>query len=302
MKKAKKVTIITAVILFVIGLIISFCSLISLKFDFEKLNTFHSATNTYTVSENFRNINVKGTECDIRLMLSEDDKCHITCIEEEKISHSVKVKNDTLTIERIDNRKWYECIKFFYWEDMRIDVYLPKNKYEELYVKSTSGDIVISDKITFDKAEFKNTSGDLNISEISADSIDIQTTSGNIMLTSIKADSTLKLGSVSGDIYTSNIDCQNITAETTSGNHKLSNVIAENNMTIKSVSGDVYFKQSDSNDIFVKTTSGNVSGTLRSAKIFNIDTTSGDINVPKSGIGGKCEIKTTSGDIMLNTD
>lgn len=299
MKTAKKVTIITAIALLAIGLIISLCALIPLNFNFASLNTFNSAVNEYTVNESFRNISIEGVECDIRLMVSDDDKCRVNCVEEEKISHTVKVADDTLKIERKDNRKWYERIQFFYWENMRIDIYLPKTEFADLYIESTSGDINISEKISFEKAELENTSGDINISKISADYIDIQTTSGDITINSVKADSELKLSSVSGDFDISDVDCRNISAETTSGNQKLSGVIAEKNMKINSVSGDIYFKQSDSDDIFVNTISGNVKGTILSDKIFNVDTTSGDINVPKSAVGGRCEITTTSGDINI---
>lgn len=300
MKTAKKITIIIAAALVAIGLIISLCTLIPLNFNFASLNTFHSAVNTYTVNESFRSIRIEDVECDIRLMVSDDDKCHVNCVEEEKISHTVKVTDDTLKIERKDNRRWYEQIQFFYWEDMRIDIYLPKTEYTDLYIMSTSGDIKISENISFEKAVFNNISGDINISKISADYIDIQTTSGDITLNSVNADSELKLRSVSGDLDIADVDCRNISAETTSGNQVLADVIAEKNMKINSVSGDIYFKQSDSDDIFVNTTSGNVSGTILSDKIFNVDTTSGDIDVPKSAVGGKCEITTTSGDINID--
>ncbi len=299
MKKAKKITVISAVVLVVIGLIISIFALISINFDFATLNTIHSANNTYTVDESFNNIFVDDVECDINIMISDDDKCHIICVEEEKITHSVTVQNNTLTVKRVDKRNWYECIRFFYWENMRIDVYLPETEYKELYIKSTSGDIEIPENFTFGKTELYSTSGDIIFSAKVNDNFSVKTTSGNINLSSIKSKGQLNLESTSGDINISDVKCQNISAETTSGNNKFLNLITKNNMQIKSVSGDVYLEHSDAGEIYIKTTSGNVLGTLLTDKIFNTSTTSGSISIPKSDIGGNCEIITISGNINL---
>jgi hypothetical protein len=48
----------------------------------------------------------------------------------------------------------------------------------------------------------------------------------------------------------------------------------------------------------VEITTGDVSGSLRTDKIFNVQAT-GDVNVPKSGTGGLCDITTTTGDIHI---
>lgn len=319
MKTSKKVLIITSVAVIAIGMIISAFSLFSVNFDFSKLNTMNSVTKTYAVDENFRNIHIEGAECDIRLMPSNDDKCRVICNEEDKISHSVSVQNDTLTIKRTDNREWYEHIAVFYWGDIEIIVYLPKSEYEELYVKSTSGNIEIPEDFTFSKADIDNTSGeasfvsrvksdlevktvsgDIYVGETTAKNIDVQSTSGNITMSSAKLNGELKIKSISGDIKLSDIECQSITSNTTSGNNTFSSVIAKTNMKIESVSGDVELYQSDAETMNIKTTSGNIDGTLLTDKIFDIKTTSGNINVPPSGMGGKCEIKTTSGDIELS--
>lgn len=319
MKKSKKISIIIAVILIAVGAIISACTFFTVKFDFSKLNTMNSVTKTYTVDESFRDIHIEGTECDIRLMPSDDNNCRVICSEDDKISHSVFVQNGTLTIKRTDNRKWYEHIAVFYWGEIEIDLYLPKTEYEELYVKSASGNIDISENFTFEKAnvvstsgevsflsrirddiDIKTTSGDIYVGETTAKKMDIQSTSGEIMLSSAKLSDELKVKSVSGDIRLSDIECQNITSDTTSGNNIFSNVVAKNSVKIESVSGDINLYQSDAGTLNIKTTSGNVNGTLLTDKIFNVKTTSGDVNVPQSDIGGECEIKTTSGDINLS--
>lgn len=318
MKKSKKISIIIAVILFSVGVIISMCALCSINFDFSALNTANFVTKTYAVDESFRNIHIEDVECNICLIPSNDDKCRVICIESDKTSHSVSVQNNTLTIERTDNRKWYEHIVVFYWGEVKMDVYLPETEYEELYVKSTSGEIKIPENLTFAKADVSSTSGDIHIlsnikkdasiyavsgnvyiGEITAENINVQSTSGELTLSSMALNGKLTAKSISGDIKLSNIKCQNIISDTTSGNHTFLSVIAKSNIMVESISGNVDLYQSDAETLNIKTTSGNITGTLLTNKIFDVKTTSGNSKIPPSDFGGKCEIKTTSGNIEL---
>ena len=50
----------------------------------------------------------------------------------------------------------------------------------------------------------------------------------------------------------------------------------------------------------VTTDTGDVKGTLLSDKIFFAETKTGRKDVPKTTAGGKCEIKTDTGDIIIS--
>jgi hypothetical protein len=43
-----------------------------------------------------------------------------------------------------------------------------------------------------------------------------------------------------------------------------------------------------------------VCGTLLSSKVFIIKTDTGDVDVPKSTVGGRCEITTSTGDVEIS--
>lgn len=315
MKKSKKLSIIAAIALIIAGLLISFAVLLAIGFDFERLNTVDFEEKTYTVEEGFANISVDCAECDVRLVRSEDEVCRVVCPESEKIFHSVKVNNNTLTVERTDNRKWYECINFYWGKTERITVYLPQSKYDELYIKSVSGDIEIPKSFSFADAEIKSTSGDVSllaavendvfvktvsgevhIGGIISKSLDVKTTSGDVAVGSAVLEERLNVKTVSGNIELSDIECNSLETESTSGDMNFSDAYAAENMHIKSVSGDVSLTGCDSDTLWIKTTSGDVSGSLLTEKTFVTDTESGDVDVPNS-VGGKCEVKTTSGDI-----
>lgn len=320
MKKSKKILIITAIAMLIIGSLIAFFAMLSFNFDFSKINTENSITETYNVDESFKNINIEDTECDINLIPTDNEKCIVICNESDKIRHSVTVENGTLKIKRTDSRQWYEHIHIFafYWDETEINLYLPKNEYDKLYIKSVSGNVETPENFTFDTAEINTTSGEVEflskaysdikiqtvsgevyLGETTAKNINVQSTSGDITISSATVKNEIKVNSVSGNIELSDTICQSINSITTSGDHTFSNLIAKTNADFESVSGNIDMYQSDAQTLNIQTTSGDVTGTLLTDKIFDVKTTSGDVNVPTSGMGGKCKIKTTSGDIEL---
>lgn len=317
MKTSKKVMIIVASASVFVGLFISLGALIAMNFDFSRLNSVTFVTNTYSVEEAFSNVSVDGAECDVRLLLSEDGSSKVVCKESDRISHSVAVNSGTLTVERHDDRRWYEHIGI-YWGKMEIVIYLPQSEYEALYVKNMSGNITIPKDFSFTEAEVQSTSGnvsfkaavqnalsaktvsgELYVGDTAPKSLEAESTSGDVTVASVKVETEVKAKTVSGDVELSGIECQNAAAESTSGDVTFSGVYASEKMNIKSVSGDVELLKCDADSLWIKTTSGDASGTLLTEKIFITDTTSGDISVPGSVTGGKCEVKTTSGDIRF---
>ncbi len=281
MKKTKNTAIIIAVMMIAVGLVASFSAMVAMGFDFTKMNTLTFVTNTYTVDESFSGISINGAECDIRLYPSEDGVCKVVCHESDKISHSVEVKEKTLTVERHDNRKWYEHIGV-YWGGMEIALYLPQSEYDALYAKTLSGNIVIPEGFSFETAV-------------------VQSTSGNVSF-SAEVNGNLKVKAVSGNVEMFNVTSQSISVETTSGEIDFSNVIASLNIHCKSVSGDVVLQRCDADSLRLSSTSGNITGCLLTEKVFLTDTTSGKINVPRTTSGGQCEITTTSGNIDFDVE
>ena len=63
--------------------------------------------------------------------------------------------------------------------------------------------------------------------------------------------------------------------------------------------GDVRFDGSDAAELFVKTNTGDVTGTLLSQKVFIANTDTGNVKVPSSITGGRCEITTCTGNIKI---
>lgn len=318
MKNGKLTALLVAAVCIGLGLVLILGALAAIDFELDWMHDADSTTTTYTIEEAFTDISIKGAECDIRLLPSEDGVCKVVCRESDKIYHTVTVKNSTLTVRRIDSRKWFERISLFNWGKMEIAVYLPESAYASLHITGVSGNIEVPRGFSFVSAELHNTSGDISCSaavreELSAKTVSgklsiqdvapkrltAKSTSGKVTVSAVKVEAAMEVETVSGKIELTDIRCQTLAAESTSGKLVLSEVVASEDIRVKSVSADVELRGCDGDTLWIKTTSGRVTGTLLTEKIFITKTSSGRVDVPRTTSGGTCEITTTSGDIMI---
>ncbi|MBQ8741466.1 MAG: DUF4097 family beta strand repeat protein [Clostridia bacterium] len=295
MKTAKKIWMIIAVCLIIIGAIICFASIKSLDFDFAKFNTAEFKTKTYTVKEDFDNISILGSECDISFKLADDGVCKIECSEGESLSHFIEVKDNRLVIERIDERKWYQHIGVYFGE-IHLTVYLPDYSYDSLIIASYSGDVEISKDFAFNNAEIITSSGKINFTARVSKELKLGSSSGEIYASEVMPKE-LNVYSSSGDISLDNIECEKLVAKSASGEIKLNDILVSGDLEAKSTSGDIGLEGCDAQTLYLQSNSGDIDGRLLSEKTFDATTTSGEVLVPDGASGGKCRIVTTSGDI-----
>ncbi len=300
MKKSKKILITVAVILVAVGMICGFCGIYSLGFNFNEISTSDFVTHTYTVEDDFTNIIIEDAESNINFYKSNDDKCRVLCDEREKVTHTVVNENNTLTVRVKDERNWFERINIgFFIADMRVSVYLPKNKYDSLNAASMSGDIDVANEFTFDNAKVGSISGDVSVKADVKQELNISSTSGDVIINNISATECINASSVSGEIDLSNVKGKEIFAKTISGGVMLTDTVASQKLKANSTSGEIDLKRCDAKNIVLDTVSGEISGTLLSNKQFITETTSGTVNVPQCVSNEECRITTVSGDIYI---
>lgn len=300
MKKSKKILITVAVILIAVGIICGFCGIYSLGFNFNEISTSDFVTHTYTVEDDFTNIIIEDAASNINFYKSNDDKCRVLCDEREKVTHTVVSENNTLTVRVKDERNWFERINIgFFVADMRVSVYLPKNKYDSLNAASMSGDIDVANEFTFDNAKVGSISGDISVKADVKQELNISSTSGDVIINNISATECINASSVSGEIDLSNVKGKEIFANTISGGVMLADTVASQKLKANSTSGEIDLKRCDAKNIVLDTVSGEISGTLLSNKQFITETTSGTVNVPQSVSNEECRITTVSGDIYI---
>ncbi len=296
--KALKKWIIASIILIASGLVIFLIALIMNTFNFGNFSASKFQKNIYEINDNFNNISINVDTSFVTLVKSKDGKCKVECHEEENKKHIVEVVNGILTINIDDKRSWINHIGINFNSTPKVIIYLPNDTYTTLNIVGTTGPIHIPIGLNFETALIKSTTAVIYCEATVTNNIICETTTGRIKLYSTEA-KTINLKTITGHIEVNNTSCDNITVEGTTGNIKLNRVIVSEKMKLNATAGAVILDFIDASEISIKTTTGRVSGKLYSDKIFVINTSTGNVNVPNSTTGGKCEITTTTGNISI---
>lgn len=279
MSKGAKVWLIIAACLVLLGCIIFGSVMTMFKWDFTKLSTVKYETNNYEINENYKDISIETDTADIVFMPAEGLKTLVVCREQKNMKHSVEVKDDTLVIEIVDTRKWYEYIGINFGAT-EITVYIPQGEYGRLSVNGSTGDI--------------------SIENISADALDLSVSTGRITVSDATCRGDVKINVSTGKTNLTDVKCKNLTSSGSTGDISLKNVIAAETFSIERSTGDIKLDGCDAAEIFVETDTGDIRGTLLSEKVFITDTDTGSIKVPNSVTGGRCEITTDTGNIKID--
>ena len=317
MKRAAKIWLAAAAALVLAGCILFAGTMSVLGWDFAKLSTVSLETNTHEISEVFKNISVTTDNADIEIIRSDDGKCRVVCREEEKAKHTVTAVNGTLTVEINEQKSWYDYIGF-YFASPKITIYLPEKEYGTLSVHTGGGSAEIPKDLAFESADIsldtgnidffasarkavkiKTTAGNIFIKDTAADSLDLSVTTGSVTASGVTCTGDIAVGISTGEADLTDISCKSFISDGATGSIALNNVIAENRLSVKRSTGDVKFSGCDAEKLYVKTGTGNVRGSLLTDKVFITDTDTGSVDVPKTTAGGRCEIKTGTGDIKM---
>jgi len=317
MRKTTKIWLVIAASLVLIGSIVFGGVMSMLKWDFTKLSTGTYETNDYEINEDYKNISIVTDTADIVFVPSENPKTSVVCHEQKNMKHSVTVKDDTLVIEVIDTRKWYEYIGINFGGP-KITVYIPQRECGVLSVRSDTGDVEISKDITFESIDIsgstgnvanyasalenitiKLTTGNIGTENISAGVLDLSVLTGGIRVSDITCQGDVKINVSTGKANLTDIACKNLLSRGNTGDISLKNVTASEKFSIKRSTGDVRFDGCDAAEIFVETDTGDVVGSLITDKVFITETSTGRIDVPNTTRGGRCEVITGTGNIKI---
>ena len=315
MNKTIRNWLITAAALLLVGLGIFATVMTAHHWDFTKLNENAYTTNTYEISDEFHDISIKSDTMDITFALSENGIGKAVCVEKENNQTTISVQNGTLVINTMENNKWYDYIMNF--GSSSIVVYLPHNEYRSLQIQSDTSDIKIAAEFHFqqidisvstgdvdcyasaaDTIKIKASTGNVNVQQVNSETVEITTSTGNITATSIQC---IKMHTKvsTGKTILTKVTCSELTTTGNTGDITLTDVIVLDTMSITRTTGDVKFNGCDAGEILVRTDTGDVVGTLLSEKIFITKTNTGEVKVPNSVTGQRCEITTDTGDIKI---
>ncbi len=300
MKNKTKVWLLIAAFLILIGGGMFATIMTGLEWDFMNLSTSEFETNTYEISENYRNISINVDMADIQLLPGNDESTAVECYEMKSMKHSVIAENGTLLISVEDTRKWYEHIGF-YFRQPKVTMTIPKGEYTKLFIKGSTGDVEIQKDIFFGDMEISISTGDVGVFASCSGNMSLKTSTGGIFVKSASAKE-MNLRVSTGKTVLNGVRCENLTSIANTGDIVLEDVIAAGKISVERSTGDVDFTACDATEIFVKTTTGDVEGSFLTDKVFITQTNTGKVNVPKSVSGGRCELTTKTGDIKITVD
>ena len=91
---------------------------------------------------------------------------------------------------------------------------------------------------------------------------------------------------------------KDLAIDTNVGDVLISGLLFET-IKVNVTTGDVLFEACDAEEAYLNTVTGDVEGSFLTEKRFFVNTNVGDVDVPESTSGGRCEINTNSGDILV---
>ena len=320
MRRTTKIGLITAASLVLFGCVLFAGVMTTVGWDLAKLSTVQYETNTYEVGEPFGDISLTTDTAEIVFALSGEGKCRVECREEKNARHSVAVENGTLTVKISNRRSWYDYIGFHFGSP-KITVFLPDTEYAALTIRESTGNVDIPEDFTFAGADIsastgnvrffaaaresvgiRTNTGDIRVESISAGSLDLSVATGTVMVADVTCQGEIAVGVSTGKAALTDVSCRSITSDGTTGDITLYHVIAAGRLSVGRSTGNVRFTGCDAAELYVNTTTGNVTGSLLTDKVLITDTRTGRVNVPQATSGGRCEIRTTTGDIQIEIE
>lgn len=320
MTKKTKVWLLIGAALVLAGCMIFGGAMMGLDWDFTRLSTGKFETNTHDVSETFQNISVVTDTADLVLMPAEDGKCTVVCREFQNEKHRVQVTGDTLFVVLENTRKWYENIGITIGAP-KITVYLPGEVYKAFTAKQSTGSVDIPGDFSFEtmyittstgtvnnrasasnRMRIKTSTGGIRLEGVSAGSMELTVTTGGVNATNICCDGEMKVTVSTGHASITDAQCGSFVSTGSTGGLTMKNVIASGTFSVRRSTGDVKLDRCDAAELSIGLDTGDVTGSLRSDKVFIVQTDTGRVDVPKSITGGRCEITTDTGNIKLTVE
>ena len=315
-----KIKLVIATALIIIGTIIFIGGMAMSNWNFKALSTRKMQTMEYEIIENFTDISIIENTADVVFEIADNGKCKVVCYEETNAAHTVSVEDGALKISVSDKKTWLDYIGFNF-STPKITVYLPVGAYDKLKIESNTGDVFIPSELKLGSIDveintggvecqasatetirIKTTTGDIKLTNVSADAVDLTVSTGQITASGINCAGDISMTVSTGKVLLSDTKCKNLTSSGNTGGITLDGVIATEKLSINRTTGDVKLDCSNAGEILIETNTGDVEGTLLSEKIFITHTSTGNVNVPKSTTGGVCEITTTTGDIDISVE
>ena len=316
MQMKMKKYLLLAIGMIVLGSAVFAAAMFSVEWDFARLNTAGIETATYPVDAPFENIVFADDTADITVLPSSQGEASLTAKVFSGVTYTVDVTDGVLNVSRCDSRKWYQ--KLLTFGNEQVYLYLPEKEYGKITVNAAISDIEISEGFTFGEIDIfvntgdvvclssavsqmkiRTTTGDISVAGVSVGTLSLSVRTGDLSLYGIACEGAIEITCTTADTELTDVRSASLTSTGDTGDIELEKVIVSGEIKIKRTTGDVSLEGCDAGEIYIRTKTGDVEGTLLSAKSFLVQTNTGDTCIPPDGNGGRCEIITDTGDILI---
>lgn len=298
MKKSTLVWLIIGISLLLIGVVIFSSAMSIMKWNFFDLQNKNYETKEYEISETYNSIYIVSELADVVLEPSANNETKVICYQQTNLTYSVKVQNNTLLIDSIDTRKWFDHIGINF-KGPKITVCIPEGEYDSLVINGDTGYVNIPEEFNFNDIKITLSTGSITNRASAQNDIKLKTSTGSISLINVFANN-VSVDVSTGKVKLTNVYCTNISSFGNTGDVMLNTTVAKEKITIIRSTGDIEFETSDASELLIETDTGDISGTLSSDKHFIAQTNTGKIDVPQSYSSEKCQLKTNTGDIKIS--
>ena len=312
----RKSLCITALSLCAAGILLVTVALFAINFDFSRLDTNEYTSKTYTIEEGFFSISANMDTTDIQFLPSDDGTCRVVC-EQMNLAAPItaEVLDNQLYITQENFQNWYDNIGFSF-KSAKVTVYLPYSSCK-LSLKGSTCDVIINEALTFSKVDVEISTGDIECYAQVSSTLSLKASTGSIRcLNAHCTEITLKTstGSIqaidldglivdvratTGNIQITHCDATSMTVHTTTGNVQFKYTF-HGNLNTNTNNGDVSFMNCNGDHLYITTRTGDVTGTFSRRMVFFYETNTGNVDVEKYDVGGKCEVVTDTGNIELS--
>ncbi len=188
------------------------------NWDFLKIQTTKFETNTHAIQDPYSNISINIDTADLIILPTEETTTSVVCFEQEKAKHTVEVKDNTLYIQVVDTRAWYEHISISF-QSPKITVYLPQEEYETVLVKASTADIRM-ETLSAKTLDLALSTGDMTLTNIQCMNIKAAATTGDIHLKQVIASQEFTVKNSTGDVIVEGCDADRLKIQTSTGDIK----------------------------------------------------------------------------------
>ena len=250
--------------------------------------------------QTIKSFNFDCDTSDVEFVATTDSTMKIVYRESDKIFHTEEIKDNTLFIKQTDDLKWYERVFTFDFTPKKATIYLPAGSYETIKVENSTGDLKIPHDFSFNSADIKLSTGNINLSSDVANTCNITASTGDVKISNVST-KTLFVHRSTGKLTMEKVNVsESITIDGDTGKTSLKEVRA-NSMNIKSSTGDVVLKDvKTTGELNITTSTGDVEFDDIDFSVGTIKTSTGDVegtlSTPKyvDGKSGTGKVKVDS--------